>query len=76
MTEVLSARVGLQRVLLDDGAEQAYVLTDLIGDVAVGDEVVVNTTAVELGLGYRRVARRALEPVPAARGARRGPGTS
>jgi Protein of unknown function (DUF3866) len=50
VTEVLSSRVGLQRVLLDDGAK-AFVLTDLIGDVAVGDEVVVNTTGVELGLG-------------------------
>jgi len=50
VTEVLSARVGLQRVLLDDGAK-AFVLTELIGDVAVGDEVLVNTTGVELGLG-------------------------
>jgi hypothetical protein len=35
---------------LDDGS-RAFVLTQLTGDVAVGDEVVVNTTAVELGLG-------------------------
>jgi hypothetical protein len=47
--EILESRDGLQRVLVD-GA-RAYVLTALVGDVAVGDEVVVNTTAVELGLG-------------------------
>ncbi|MBW3579463.1 MAG: DUF3866 family protein [Actinobacteria bacterium] len=33
------------------GPERAYVLTELTGPVAVGDEVVLNTTAVELGLG-------------------------
>jgi hypothetical protein len=48
--EVLLERRGLQRVRLDD-ASRAYVLTQLTGQVAVGDEVVVNTTAVELGLG-------------------------
>jgi hypothetical protein len=51
---VLEARRGLQRVLvaLGDGApEPAYVLTTLTGAVAPGDRVVVNTTAVELGLG-------------------------
>jgi hypothetical protein len=37
-------------VELDDGS-RAYVLTQLIGDVAPDDEVIVNTTAVELGLG-------------------------
>src|SRR2546428_225536 len=47
---VLVSRRGLQRVVLDDGAN-AYVLTDLIGPVSVGDRVVVNTTAVDLGLG-------------------------
>ena len=47
---VLSERAGLQRVLLDNG-RRAYVLTDLVGSVAVGDPVVVNTTAVDLGLG-------------------------
>ncbi|MCU1486271.1 MAG: hypothetical protein JWN67_3017 [Actinomycetia bacterium] len=45
----LSARPGLQRVETDLG--RAYVLTDLTGPVEVGDRVVVNTTAVELGLG-------------------------
>ncbi len=48
--EVLLERRGLQRVRLDD-ASRAYVLTQLTGEVAVGDEVVVNTTAVDLGLG-------------------------
>ena len=50
VTAVLDERRGLQRVLLDD-ASRAYVLTELIGPVAPGDRVVVNTTAVELGLG-------------------------
>lgn len=45
-----SEREGLQRVTLDNG-RSAYVLTQLIGPVAVGDRVVVNTTAVDLGLG-------------------------
>ncbi len=49
VTEILSERPGLQRVAVD--GERAYVLTGLVGDVAVGDEVVVNTTAVDLGLG-------------------------
>lgn len=47
-------RPGLQRisVVRGNGApERAYVLTELVGAVAVGDRVVVNTTAVELGLG-------------------------
>ena len=48
--EILLTRRGLQRVRLDDDS-RAYVLTQLIGDVSVGDDVVVNTTAVELGLG-------------------------
>src|SRR5207249_11641973 len=43
-------RPGLQRVELDDGS-RAYALTAAIGPVAVGDDVVVNTTAVDLGLG-------------------------
>ena len=46
---VLSERPGLQRVSVD--GQPAYVLTQLIGTVAIGDEVVCNTTAVELGLG-------------------------
>ncbi|MEW6154618.1 MAG: DUF3866 family protein [Actinomycetota bacterium] len=47
---LISERPGLQRVGLDGGG-RAYVLTGLIGPVAVGDRVVVNTTAVDLGLG-------------------------
>src|SRR5688500_11239067 len=49
VVEVLEQRAGLQAVLVE-GAK-AYVLTALVGEVAVGDRVVVNTTAVELGLG-------------------------
>jgi Protein of unknown function (DUF3866) len=50
VTSVLDERPGLQRVELDDGS-RAYVLTALIGPVAEADDVVVNTTAVDLGLG-------------------------
>ena len=49
VTEILVERAGLQRV--DTDAGRAYVLTGLIGPVAVGDRVVLNTTAVDLGLG-------------------------
>lgn len=50
---LLEERPGLQRVEVDlgDGPERAYVLSQLTGTVAEGDRVVVNTTAVELGLG-------------------------
>jgi hypothetical protein len=50
---LLEDRPGLQRVEVDlgVGVERAYVLPQLTGTVAVGDRVVVNTTAVELGLG-------------------------
>src|SRR3954465_7800609 len=53
VSEILEERAGLQRVLVDLDAPpaRAYVLTQLIGPVAIGDRVVVNTTAVELGLG-------------------------
>jgi uncharacterized protein DUF3866 len=47
--EILSERPGLQRVRTEAG--RAYALTGLTGPVAVGDPVVLNTTAVELGLG-------------------------
>jgi hypothetical protein len=50
VTELISERPGLQRVRLDDGS-RAYAVTALVGAVGVGDEVVVNTTAVELELG-------------------------
>ncbi len=50
---ILGRRAGLQRVEvnLDGSAERAYVLTQLTGPVESGDPVVVNTTAVDLGLG-------------------------
>ncbi|GIU83487.1 MAG: hypothetical protein KatS3mg008_0262 [Acidimicrobiales bacterium] len=60
VSEILAEREGLQRILVEfapsfPGAstsrERAYVLTRLTGEVSVGDRVVVNTTAVELGLG-------------------------
>ena len=54
VTEVLSERPGLQRVAvrMPDGSDaRAYATTELVGDCAVGDRVVLNTTAVELGLG-------------------------
>lgn len=47
---VLSEREGFQRVRLASG-RRAYVLTGVVGPVSVGDAVVVNTTAVDLGLG-------------------------
>jgi hypothetical protein len=49
VTAVLSERDGLQRVDTTEG--RAYVLTQLTGPVAAGDRVVLNTTAVDLGLG-------------------------
>src|SRR5688500_5108870 len=49
VTELLAERRGLQRVATEAG--RAYALTDLTGPVAVGDQVILNTTAVELGLG-------------------------
>lgn len=50
VTEVLAEREGYVRVRLDDGG-RAAALTQLTGPIGLGDEVVVNTTAVELGLG-------------------------
>lgn len=50
VTELISERPGLVRVRLDDGS-RAYGATQLTGPVGVGDRVVVNTTAVDLGLG-------------------------
>src|SRR4051794_40784917 len=49
VTEILLERAGLQRVLVD--GQPAYVLTQLVPSVAAGDRVVINTTAVDLGLG-------------------------
>jgi hypothetical protein len=49
VTAVLEERRGLQRV--DTDAGRAFVLTQVTPPVAPGDEVVLNTTAVDLGLG-------------------------
>jgi hypothetical protein len=49
VTELIAERHGLQRVGTTLG--RAYALTALTGPVEAGDEVVLNTTAVELGLG-------------------------
>jgi hypothetical protein len=49
VTAVTSQRDGLQRVDTTHG--RAFVLTQLTGPVAEGDAVVLNTTAVGLGLG-------------------------
>ncbi len=53
VVRLLEERPGLQRIHVDlgDGLERAYALTQLTGPVGTGDHVVVNTTAVELGLG-------------------------
>lgn len=51
---VLAEREGLQTLLvkLADGQEaKAYHYTDVLGAIAAGDRVMLNTTAVELGLG-------------------------
>lgn len=50
VSRILTEREGLQRIELAEG-RKAFVLTELIGPVAVGDRVVVNTTAVDFGLG-------------------------
>lgn len=50
VAEVIGRRAGITRVRLDTG-DRAYAVTQTTGDVSVGDRVVVNTTAVELGLG-------------------------
>lgn len=54
VAEVLSERPGIQRVrvqMANGTSARAYVITQLTADVVVGDEVLCNTTAVELGLG-------------------------
>lgn len=50
VTGVIDDRPGFVRVQLDDGT-RAFALTQLTGPVGPGDEVVVNTTAVDLALG-------------------------
>ena len=49
-TEVRDSRPGLQRLTLADGSE-AYALTDLCGPVQAGDELLLNASALDLGLG-------------------------
>jgi len=55
VVEVRRERPGYQQVLIEtDGShepERAFVVTALTGTVAVGDEVLANTTAVDLALG-------------------------
>src|SRR4051794_16143795 len=50
VTEIVEERDGLQRVLVDHD-QPAYAIEDLVGPVQLGDFVIVNTTAVDLGLG-------------------------
>jgi len=49
VTAIKEERRGLQKIEVD--GQPALVLTQLIGPVAVGDRVVINTTAVDLDLG-------------------------
>lgn len=55
VAEIRRERAGFQQVtLVRDGsgaAEKAYVITQMTGRVEVGDAVLANTTAVDLGLG-------------------------
>ena len=50
VSEILEERRGLQRIRLDSG-HLAFVLTDLLPAAMVGDRVVFNSSAIELGLG-------------------------
>src|SRR5688572_19817810 len=53
VSRLIEERTGLQRIEVElvNGPERAYVLTQLTGRVDEGDRVILNTTAVELGLG-------------------------
>ncbi|MFZ4517604.1 MAG: DUF3866 family protein [Microthrixaceae bacterium] len=54
VTAVLATRPGLQRLevrMADGTPARAYAVVALVGDSAVGDRVVLNTTAVDLALG-------------------------
>jgi len=64
-------RAGLQRlrVQLGDGIATAFALTELIGSCEIDDQVILNTVAVELGLGsggdhivHWNLSRETLEP--------------
>lgn len=50
VTEIIEELPELIKVRLDDGS-RAYCFTKLNGTVAVGNDVVINTTAVDLSLG-------------------------
>lgn len=50
VASILEEREGLLKLRLDNDS-RAYCYTNLTGTVRPGDEVVVNTTAVDLGLG-------------------------
>lgn len=50
VTEILDSRDGLIKIKLDDGS-RAYNIIQNSGDVEVGDDVIVNTTAIDLALG-------------------------
>ncbi|MDE0845398.1 MAG: DUF3866 family protein [Acidimicrobiales bacterium] len=50
VTQVKIEREGLQRVVLDDDT-QATSLTEIIGLLEVGHRVIINTIAMDLGLG-------------------------
>ena len=65
VTAVHERHEGLARVEVDGRACVAY--PQLTGPVALGDEVVVNTQARDLGLGIRRVRRAVREPDARAR---------
>ena len=55
VVELLETHPGLQRLRVrfdhERVGDRAYVLTDMVGPVAVGDRVICNTSAVDLGLG-------------------------
>jgi hypothetical protein len=50
---IIDERPGLQKLSVNrgEGSERAYVLVELVGAAAIGDEVILNTSAVDLGLG-------------------------
>lgn len=50
VAQITEERDGLQKVRFDDGSD-GYALVSVCGTLEAGDEVVVNTTAVDLGLG-------------------------
>lgn len=53
VAEILSERPGLQKIAVTEqgNTQRAYVLTELTGPVQPNDNVIINTTAVDLDLG-------------------------